>query len=204
MLGLAGLAEAGPLIEKLIHFKVKATLERVDVANSDLYFRFSGPMVASIVDPVSGEMSQTGGAHVGEFSNALVRFHIDPTKPVTDGDFFTFTCLECRIDFDDGGRLEPILPPDSTDTIPMQGRGLPQLGVLVRLSDGTVRIRGAGCGGTQEVAGLGELANTRGSICMNGTFGLPHIPTDLSRIDVAHFPVMDGESDCSIYMHQPE
>jgi hypothetical protein len=199
-----GVASATPLVEKLINFKVKATLERVDVVNSDLYFRFAGPMVASVVDPATGKISATDGAHVGKFSNALVRFHVDPAKGVTSGEFFTFSCDECRIDLNDGGVLQPIQPGASDDDIPMVGRGLPQLGVVARLTDGTLRIRGAGCGGTQEVAGRGEVANMRGVICMNGSFGLPHIPTDLSQIDLAKFPVMDGESDCSIYFHRPQ
>mgnify|MGYP001113745474 CR=1 FL=1 len=200
----AGTASAGPLVEKLINFKVVATLEKVDVLNSDLYFRFAGPMIAPRIDPATGRIDDSQGPHVGEFSNALVRFHIDLSKSVTDSEFFTFSCSECRIDFDDGGRLAPIAPPNGDDFIPMQGRGLPQLGVIAKLSDGTLRIRGAGCGGTQEVGGVGELAGMRGVICMNGSFGLPYIPTDLSKIDIANFPVMHGESDCSIYLHQPE
>lgn len=201
----AGAASATPLVEKLINFKVKATLERVDLANRDLYFRFSGPMVATVVDPATGRIDSQSGAHVGEFSNALVRFHIDPEKGVTSGDFFRFSCEECRIDLNDGGVLQPIQPAfGGSDDIPMLGRGLPQLGVVVRLADATLQIRGAGCGGTQETAGRGEVANMRGVICMNGSFGLPHIPTDLSQIDLANFPVMVGESDCSIYFHRPE
>lgn len=201
----ASSAGATPLVEKLIHFKVKATLEKIDLASNSLYFRFSGPMTASVVDSTNGRIAKDSGPHVGEFSNALVRFHVDPAKGVSSGDFFSFTCEECRIDFDDGGVLQPIKPAfGGRDDIPMRGRGLPQLGVVARLSDGTLRIRGAGCGGTQETAGRGEVAGMRGVICMNGSFGLPYIPTDLSQIDLAKFPVMDGESDCSIYLHRPE
>jgi len=201
----AGSAGATELVEKLINFKVNATLEKIDLATNSMYFRFSGPMVSSIVDPTTGHIDSDHGQHVGEFSNALVRFTIDPSKPVTSGDFFTFSCDECRIDFDDGGVLQPIQPQfKGNDFIPMVGRGLPRLGVIEKLADGTLRIRGAGCGGTQETAGKGDAANMRGIICMNGSFGLPYIPTDLSKVDIATFPVMRGESDCSIYLHSPE
>ena len=33
-------------------------------------------------------------------------------------------------------------------------------------------VRGAGCGGTQEVMGRGALANGKGAICMNGNFSV--------------------------------
>lgn len=47
--------------------------------------------------------------HVGEVENATVHIRFDPTKRVSDGDLAVFTCKACRVVFDDGPVLEPLV-----------------------------------------------------------------------------------------------
>lgn len=193
------------LMERLITFKVDGTIQRIDFLNLAVYVRFSGPMFATQVDPMSGIVSPELGPELGTFGGALVKFNLDPLRRFNNGQFATFSCDGCEIVFNDGSTLNPLLPNFAGGfDIPMEGRAFFGLGTVPTDDPGVIVIRGAGCGGTQEVAGEGALAYGKGAICMNGGFTFNNIRSlrDLLLLRPKDI-IFRGESDCTITLHVP-
>lgn len=182
------------LTNLLIHFEVdgQPAAPFVNLQTQEIYFSFEGNMYAPTIDAQTGLVTGHGDAIIGHFGPAYVAFKVNAAKLPTDSDFLTFRCIKCQISFvggaNDGALLKSLLPgndpvfPDPITAgeplrslafnIPMQGRFLQNLGPVQ--PDGTlalgIGLRGAGCGGSQEVAGKGLIAGKRGTICMNGQF----------------------------------
>jgi hypothetical protein len=194
------------LMERLITFKVDGTIERINFLSADIFVRFSGPMFATMVDPVTGVVSKELGPKLGEFRGALVKFNVHPLRRAfNNGDFATFSCDGCEITFNDGARLNPLLPGFAGDfNIPMEGRAFFGLGTVPTDEPGVMVVRGAGCGGTQEVDGRGSIAYGKGAICMNGGFTLTKVTSiqDIFKLRPKDI-VFRGESDCTITLHVP-
>lgn len=194
------------LIERLITFKVIGRIQRIDFATADVYVSFAGPMYSTIVDPVTGQVSDALGTELGTFSGAVVKFNVNPLRRAfNNGDFATFSCNNCKIEFNDGSELNPLLPGFAGDfNIPMEGRAFFGIGTVPTDEPGVMVIRGAGCGGTQEIAGVGPLANGKGAICMNGGFTVTALRSlqDLFSLRPNNI-VFRGESDCTITLHVP-
>jgi hypothetical protein len=189
----------------VLTFHVVGSFENLNPTTGVVTFSFTGPFGATQVDPVTGVVrnSQTG-PEIGAIERASVQFSLNPAKGVLNADSARFTCEQCLMRFHDGSVLQPMRadpnnPVPQVD-IPMEGRLLLGLGPLPGADPGTVAVRGAGCGGVQEVAGRGFLANTVGALCMNGFFTLPALlPTTAAGWANVH---VLGQSDCT-FVFQP-
>jgi hypothetical protein len=188
----------------MLKFRVQGTFDSFNPLTHTVTFRFSGPFYATRVDADSGTIGDEPGPQVGRLENARARFTFDPTKGLTS-DGARFSCDDCRMVFDDGSVLEPILDDPGTPLpepdIPMEGRLLLELGPVPGSAPGTQTFRGVGCGGAKETAGAGAFANAVGAVCVNGTFTFPApFPSDpRDWIDTA----ATGESDCTFVFHVP-
>lgn len=183
--------ETDALTELLVKFQVTGTFESFDPTTRVATFTFSGPFFESVVG-TGGVISDRPGEQLGNVVNARVQFTLGATS-----DTFRFTCDECEFRFFDGSVMEPLL------TIPMEGRMLVELGPVPPPDPALVNLRGAGCGGAQETAGRGKLANLSGALCVNGIFGFP--ASLLSLEDPSSLVGLTGvgESDCTLVFHKP-
>ncbi len=188
---------------------------------------FVGPMTATRADPATGHISTTDGSPLGTFGPARVRFVFDLSDGLISSDTARFACLGCEIKFNDGALIKSVLKlndpaaqaalgiPTAETDIPLEGRFLLEVGPVIGGNLLSLNLRGAGCGGLQEVAGKGALANAKGAICMNGIFNIPAgiagpVPKTLPELTQFFKGLIDrlplqggGESDCTITAHVP-
>lgn len=155
------------------------------------YYRIGGPgyVPEELFD--TGEISDVidPERQVAQLEGAKITFSGNPTDPIV-----RFTCLpgSCNMTFKDGSTLV------SNAGVDLEGRAINLWGPVVKNpnfdpANGIIPIRILGCGGLQEVAGKGRLANMVGSICFNGILNFNQ--TDQS--------VLTGSSKCTLALHTP-
>ena len=138
-----------------------------------IHWAYSGDVYAVEVDDKTGEMKKKLGEKIGtvtgtpSFPASFGVFTMtgDPLQAsqMVQSETLPWTCTSCNLEIN-GSTFKRI------ENMPLTGRSFIGLGG-VDSEEGYLALRMAGCAGIQETSGLGDYANMKGTICLNGTIG---------------------------------
>lgn len=201
----------GPAWKKVqIRYEITGVFDYQDVDTRDIYYKFHGGVfVSPNADPNTGEVSKALGPLLGVIHDWRLRFVLR-NNLFSNLDTRIDCKNKCEIILNDGGILQLIVDNPKTrrreQHLPMQVRFMPELGEVPfsptpdsnAANQYQHHLRAIGCMGFREVSGRGYFANSKGAMCINGTFQMPNSIRDQP---LEAMQIIKGQSNATLVMH---